>query len=185
MRQAESETAAVDPVAQAIAGDRDAFAELVRRNQAMVFSLAVHSLRDEGVAEELAQEVFLELHRALPQLESALHVTNWLRRVTLHRCIDQSRRDKHRPRLALDEIPEPADTDRRETDFFLQEQIRKMTASLPERARALVLLRYQEDMEPTEIAQVLGLPVNTVKSQLHRALGMLREKLERRLRAEV
>jgi RNA polymerase sigma-70 factor (ECF subfamily) len=172
-----------DLVAQAVAGDRDAFGTLIRRNQGMVYSLAWHSLGDEGVAEDLAQEVFLELHRALPSLESEAHVTNWLRRVTMHRCIDQARRRKSRPQVALDDVSEPASTDSGgEEDFYLRERLRKVMASLPEKARSMLVLRYQEDLEPTEIAGVLGMPVNTVKSQLHRSLAMLREKMQRTVR---
>lgn len=159
-------------------GDREAFASLVRQHQAMVYSLAWHFLRNDATAEELAQEVFLELHRALPGLESAAHVTNWLRRVTAHRCIDQSRRDRHRPRLTLEDVAEPA-VAAVENDAFLSERLRRLTASLPEKARAVLVLRYQEDMEPSEIANVLAMPVNTVKSHLTRSLAMLRGKLER------
>jgi RNA polymerase sigma-70 factor (ECF subfamily) len=56
-----------------------------------------------------------------------------------------------------------------------------MVASLPEKARAVVVLRFQEELGPEEIARVMGIPVGTVKSQLQRALGMLRAKLERTL----
>ena len=160
-------------------GNRDAFTELVRQHQSMVYSLAWNYLHDQGLAEELAQEVFLELHRGLASLESAEHVTNWLRRVTTHRCIDQTRRDRNRPRLALDDIAEPAAAAVHDGDYFLSDRLRKLTASLPEKARCVLVLRYQEDMEPTEIARTLDMPVNTVKSHLQRSLGMLRTKLER------
>lgn len=162
----------------AASGDRESFATLVRQHQSMVFSLAWHFLRNEATAEELAQEVFLELHRALPSLESAGHVMNWLRRVTTHRCIDHSRRESNRPRMSLDDVPEPqAPTPA--ADPLMAERLRKLTASLPEKARAVVLLRFQEDLEPAEIASALDMPVNTVKSHLQRSLAMLKTKLER------
>lgn len=163
---------------KASTGDRDAFAALVRQHQSMVYSLAVHFLHENAEAEELAQEVFLELHRNLGSLESADHVANWLRRVATHRCIDRSRRNRRRPQMTIDEIAEPAAA-AAETDVLLSERLRKLTASLPERARAVLLLRYQEDLQPGEIAQALEMPVNTVKSHLQRSLAMLREKLER------
>ena len=168
-----------DLTAKAASGDREAFGALIRRNQAMVYSLAWHSLGDEGLAEELAQDVFLELHRNLPGLESEAHVTNWLRRVTMNRCIDQARRRKSRPQVALDDVSEPAAESAAGPDFYLRDRLQRLMAAMPERARSVLLLRYQEDMEPTEIAGVLGLPVNTVKSQLHRSLAMLRDKLQR------
>src|SRR5436305_9765349 len=80
----------------AAAGDRDAFAQLVAVHKAMVFSIASNFIQNEAIAEELAQEVFFELYRALPSLDSGAHVTNWLRRVTAHRSIDQARREKFR-----------------------------------------------------------------------------------------
>jgi RNA polymerase sigma-70 factor (ECF subfamily) len=167
-------------IREAAAGDREAFGALVRQYQSMVFSLAWHFLHDEATAEELAQEVFLELHRALPGLASCSHVVNWLRRVTTHRCIDYSRYRQARPQVALDEIAEPADASAVRTDDpFLSERLRKLTAALPEKARVVVLLRYQEDLEPTEIAETLGIPLNTVKSHLQRSISMLREKLGR------
>src|SRR5579862_3346329 len=64
------------------------FSEMLRANQSMVFSLAYHFLRDSGAAEEVAQDVFLQLYRKLGELEDAKHVTFWLRKVTSHRAID-------------------------------------------------------------------------------------------------
>jgi RNA polymerase sigma-70 factor (ECF subfamily) len=163
---------------RAIAGDREAFALLVRQNQAMVWSIAWHILHDQASAEELAQEVFLELYRNLAAMESADHVTNWLRRVATHRSIDYSRREAARPSVALDDVPEPpaAVTG---SDPLLSEALRRLTATLPEKARAVVVLRFQEDLEPAEIAAVLEMPVNTVKSHLQRSLAALRKKLEK------
>ena len=74
----------------------------------MVFSLAYHFLHDAALAEEVAQDVFLELHGRLGALESPAHIRHWLRRVTAHRSIDQSRRRKVRPQVGLDEVPEPS-----------------------------------------------------------------------------
>jgi RNA polymerase sigma-70 factor (ECF subfamily) len=76
---------------QAKAGDQAAFAALIRRHQNMVFSVALHMLRSRPAAEDLAQDVFLELYRSLSRLESDAHVVSWLRRVASHRCIDEIR----------------------------------------------------------------------------------------------
>ncbi|MDQ6705910.1 MAG: RNA polymerase sigma factor, partial [Acidobacteriota bacterium] len=110
--------------------------------------------------------------------ESPAHVMFWLRRVTSNRCVDESRRRKLRPRLSLEEVPEPvANSPAR--DPMLAATLQKLVATLPEKARLVVLLRYQEDLEPVEIAEVLEMPVSTIKSHLHRSLGVLRAKLER------
>lgn len=83
------------------------FEDVVRQNQAMVFSIAYHFLRSRGLAEEVAQEVFLELFAHLRELESPDHLRHWLRKVTIRRCIDQTRRKRSRPQISLDDAPEP------------------------------------------------------------------------------
>ncbi len=156
------------------------FAGLVRQHQAMVFSICWHILRDRAVAEELAQDVFLSLHQHLGTLESPEHVLFWLRRVTSNRALDVLRRRQRRPMVSLESAPEPvaaASTG----DPMLGSALRRLVATLPEKARAIVVLRYQEDLDPAEIARLLGIPVGTVKSQLQRALGLLREKMSRSL----
>ena len=154
------------------------FGSLVRQHQAMVFSIAWHLLRDRAVAEELAQDVFLSLYQHLAELESPEHVQFWLRRVTSNRALDVARRRQRRPMVSLENAPEPVAVSST-GDPLLGTALRKLVAALPEKARAIVVLRYQEDLDPAEIARVLGIPVGTVKSQLQRALALLREKLSR------
>jgi RNA polymerase sigma-70 factor, ECF subfamily len=169
-----------DMLARSALGDQLAFAEIVRQHQGMVFSLACHFLRDRWLAEELAQEVFLNLHQNLSAIKSPAHLTFWLRKVTCHRSIDAVRRQKVRPQVSLDDVPEPtAAAD--ESDFMLSETLRRVVDTLPEKARMVIILRYQEDLEPAEISKVLAMPVNTVKSHLRRSLSMLRDKLSRQL----
>jgi RNA polymerase sigma-70 factor, ECF subfamily len=154
------------------------FATIVREHQAMVYSIGWHFLRDRAVAEELAQDVFLQLYKNLASIESAAHVTNWLRRVMTQRCIDYSRRLRLVRRVSLEDAPEPS-VAAMERDPLLSEMLDRQIARLPERSRLIVILRFQEEMEPAEIAQVMGLPVGTVKSNLHRALVLLRGRMER------
>jgi RNA polymerase sigma-70 factor (ECF subfamily) len=167
-------------IEQAARGDSGAFAEIVRAHQAMVYSVAWHFLRDEALAEELAQDVFLHLYRSLGGIESPSHLLSWLRKVACHRAIDQSRRRKFRPRVGLDQAPEPS-TAPSNDDPLMASQLDRLISALPERSRAIVVLRYQEDLEPGEIAATLGIPVGTVKSNLHRSLAVLRSRLQRKL----
>lgn len=155
------------------------FETIVTENQAMVFSIAVRFLRDRDLAEELAQDVFLQIHGRLQSLAGPAHATNWLRRAICHRCIDEIRRRKTHLAVALDETAELAANDAL-PDTLLNERLRLMVAALPEAARMVVILRYQEDLDPSDIAKALDMPIRTVKSHLHRSLGMLRERLERK-----
>jgi len=169
-----------DRLERSALGDQVAFEEIVRQHQGMVFSMACHFLRDRSLAEELAQEVFLNLHQNLRSIKSPEHLVFWLRKVTSHRCIDQSRRLKVRPQVSLEDVPEPS-IDATENDLFLSEMLRRVVDTLPEKARLVVILRYQEDLDPGEIASVLDMPLNTVKSHLRRSLSSLRDKLSRTL----
>jgi len=166
---------------KAAQGDSLAFAELVQEHQKMVFSIAYHFLHDAALAEDLAQEVFLELYQGLARIQSPLHLTFWLRRVTANRCIDQGRSKLRRRELALEETPEPM-TATVPADPLLSERLQKSLATLPERQRMVVILRYQEGLGPAEIGELLRMPVNTVKSTLHRSLADLRKSLTRGIR---
>ena len=153
----------------------------------MVFSIALRILNDRFLAEEAAQDVFLELHAHLGELESAAHIANWLRRATVHRSIDRVRQRDRRPEVAMnaEDLPEPAieaADGPGSRDPLLSRQLRQLVASLPGPQRAIMTLRYQEDCTPDEIAELLAMPVATVKSHLRRTLQLLREKLTRVLR---
>jgi RNA polymerase sigma-70 factor (ECF subfamily) len=152
-------------------------------HQSMVFSIALRILNDRFLAEEAAQDVFLELHAHIDELESAGHIVHWLRRCTVHRSIDRVRQRDRRPEVAMnsEDLPEPA-TEPSPADPFLSRQLRQLVASLPATPRAIMTLRYQEDRTPEEIAELLAMPVATVKSHLRRTLRLLREKLTRVLR---
>jgi RNA polymerase sigma-70 factor (ECF subfamily) len=154
------------------------FTQLVKDNQSMVFSLALRFVRDRAGAEELAQDVFLQLYQQLARIESSAHATWWLRRTVCHRSIDEVRKRKLRPRIGLESVPEPADKGT-QPDLLLHGRIRNMVETLPEKARMVVLLRYQEDLDPAEISEMLDMPVSTVKSHLHRSLALLRGRLQK------
>jgi len=162
-----------------VAKEKLDFEQCVRLHEALVFSMAMASTRDHAVAEEIAQDVFLELYRKLPDLDSPAHVANWLRRVTANRLIDQARVRQRKPQTPLEDVPELS-SPQVQQDPWVGELLRELVASLPEPSRTIVILRYQEDMDPQDIASDLGIPVGTVKSSLHRALAKLREKLGRR-----
>ncbi|MCU1334757.1 MAG: polymerase, sigma-24 subunit, subfamily [Bryobacterales bacterium] len=170
------------PISEAMTDDPERFEELVREHQAMVFSMACRYLRNRALAEEIAQDVFLQLYRKLPTLESSEHVLHWLRWVTAHRLIDHSRHEKRRPQSPLEDAPEPAAAgdSMGSADPLLASMLRDLVAELPENARVVMILRYQEDLDPMDIARALDMPIATVKSHLQRSLALLRDKLTRK-----
>jgi RNA polymerase sigma-70 factor (ECF subfamily) len=126
----------------------------------------------------VGQEVFLKLYESRQGVEPGAHCVAWLRRTTVHRCIDTLRRASFRQEVQVERLPE-VPVDAPETDPFLQERLRRLIASLPEKPRAVMVLRFGEDMDPEEIGRTLQMPVRTVWSHLHRATAIIREKAAR------
>jgi RNA polymerase sigma-70 factor (ECF subfamily) len=157
------------------------FRRLVETHQRMVFSIALRVTGEYGVAEEVAQDAFLELHRELlsqARLESEDHVRFWLRRVTVHRATDALRKRSRQPESAADEWMEEQHADEASDalNATVLARLEELLRALPEQMRVAVVLRYQEEMLPDEIARMLGQPVATVKSNLQRGLQLLRRK---------
>jgi len=169
-------TAAAALIDRARTGDHDAFAEIVAKHEGMVFSLAYHFFDDRARAEEIAQDVFLSLYRSLETIESDSHLLFWLRQVTMRRCIDVGRRSRLKA-VSLDDAAPVAAAAKIESDPLRDRRLRRYIAELPDTQRTVVTLRYQEDLDPSEICRIVGMPVNTVKSHLHRALQALRRRL--------
>jgi RNA polymerase sigma-70 factor, ECF subfamily len=165
-------------LARARGGDLDAFADLVRHHQRLVFGIACRMLDDRAAAEDLAQDVFVQLHRHLSTIESDAHLGSWLRRVVTHRAIDAVRERRRRPVTPIDDVAEPMSAPAEE-DPLLVQSLRQQVASLPAAARAVVVLRYQRELGPVEIAETLDMPLNTVKSHLKRSLAVLRARCAR------
>jgi RNA polymerase sigma-70 factor (ECF subfamily) len=161
---------------QARAGDRDAFASLVRAHQGSVFSIGLRMLRRRDAAEDLAQDVFLQLYRKLESIESIEHLGFWLRRVAANLAIDWLRRAPYSSTLPLEDTAEIA-AHEPASDLLMSRELTRLLGELPPQPRAVMLLRYQEDRDVAEIAAMLDMPVNTVKSHIKRSLTALRGRM--------
>lgn len=156
------------------------FAAIVRTHQRMVYSICWHFFRNRAIAEEIGQDVFLQLYRNLDSIDSPAHLESWLRQTATHRCIDNYRKKSNRQEIPMEGLAEPAALPQ-VRDTMLSDNLQKLVASLPETQRAVVILRYQEDLDVNEIAATLQMPERTVWSHLRRAIGVLQEKAARRL----
>jgi RNA polymerase sigma-70 factor (ECF subfamily) len=161
--------------AAALEGDSGAFVRLVRHHQARVYSLALRLTGRREDAEELAQDTFLGLHGQLRNLQSARHVRHWVCRTVTHRSIDLLRRRARRPQSqSMDPLMLAVPVEDDGGDLLLHRTLRALLLRLPEIPRAVLVLRFQEDLDPLDIAATLDLPLNTVKSHLRRSLEWLR-----------
>jgi RNA polymerase sigma-70 factor, ECF subfamily len=165
-----------EQLAKARCGERAALTVLVQAHQRSVYSLALRMLGTRDLAEDLTQEVFMQLNGNLPAISSNKHLGFWLRQVTTNRAIDQLRR---RARVEMTSLDDEAQLFGLEDDAdpLLQRHLRALLADLSAPARAVLLLRFQEDLDPLDIARTLDMPINTVKSHLKRSLESMREKI--------
>lgn len=163
-------------LAKARLGERGALTALIKAHQRSVYSLALRMLGTRDLAEDLTQEVFMQMDGSLEAIASNRHLGFWLRQVTSNRAIDQLRRRTRLPLAPLDEEKDLFSPEA-DSDPMLQRRLRSLLADLSPSARAVLLLRFQEDLDPTDIAQVLNMPLNTVKSHLKRSLESMRESM--------
>jgi RNA polymerase sigma-70 factor (ECF subfamily) len=156
------------------------FEAAVREHQGLVYSIALNFFHNTAVAEEVAQEVFLKLYESRDAVETGAHCVAWLRRSSVHRCIDMLRRSSFRNEVQVEQFPEiPVEVP--ETDPLLQEGLRRLIASLTEKPRSVQVHRFGEDLDPEEIGRILDMPVSTVWTHLRRGTAMIREKAARYL----
>ena len=153
----------------------------------MVFSLAWRMTGDRGLAEELAQDVLLELDRHLGKMKSPDHVRFWLRQVTMHRSADALRRRRSNAASLDTDVWVELEERHVIVEHFDEEsplgrRVEELLATLPESQRAALVLRYQEELTPEEIAVTLQAPLATVKSQLQRGLKLLRMRASQTLK---
>ena len=127
------------------------------------------------MAEEIAQDEFLQLYRNLIAITSRTHLLYWLRQVTSRKCIDETRRSGPK-RVHLDDVDVSVTPNI--VDPLIARRLQARIAALPGIQRLVLTLRYQEELGPVEIGLLVGMPENTVKSYLHRALTALRKEFE-------
>jgi RNA polymerase sigma-70 factor (ECF subfamily) len=175
-----------DLMARLAAGDREALGPLMERHHLRVYRIALSYLRDRDEALDAVQETFVKAYQAAARWDGAAEVAPWLSRIAVNHAIDRYRRSRrrlrsetplddevHGERIAVD-APSP---ERRAMDHEAGERISAALGDLPDRQRAVVVLRLYEEMNLDEIARALDMNLGTVKSSLHRALRRMRERL--------
>src|SRR5437899_4880991 len=161
-------------------GDERAFQELVDRYKDLVFALIARTIQDRSRAEDLAQDVFLRIHRGLPYFRGEAKLSTWIYRIVANVCLQDRGGAPATVSLDDDRVPERAasSADRRFDDLELRDRLEKAVARLPAQYRLLVAAHYLEGVRYEDLAEALQLPLGTVKTQLYRAKQQLRRLLE-------
>ena len=168
-------------------GDEAAFRELVEQYKGLVFALVASSVPNRARAEELAQDVFLKVHRGLPHFRGDAKLSTWIYRIAIN-VLSQERPDL--ATASLDEIRpgedepriRPSADDRAFADLALRDRLDKAIQRLPIAYQVIVNGHYLKGLKYEDLAEALNLPMGTVKTHLHRAKRQLRHLLETEFR---
>jgi len=167
-----------DLVTMTLGGNPDAFATLVERYDRAVYHLAYRTLHDVEEARDVAQESFFKAFRSLRTFKPGAKFSTWIFAIAYHACCDRLNRRK---RYSNEELPERADASAGpEHQAIAGDDARRLRAAidaLPEKYRSVITLYHLQGKQYEEIAQVLGLPMGTVKTHLFRAKEHLRKLL--------
>jgi RNA polymerase sigma factor (sigma-70 family) len=168
-----------DLVLQARAGDRDAFSRLAAGSLPRLNAVARLIVRDDGRAEDAVQDALVDAWRDLRGLRDADRFDAWLNRLLVRACQDTARRERRRRtvELPLFAIDGPPVVDAQHMTA-LSDEIERGLRRLTVEQRSVLVLTYYLDLPLGDAATTLGIPVGTMKSRLHRALGALRASLE-------
>jgi RNA polymerase sigma-70 factor, ECF subfamily len=169
-------------VAAARGGDRGALDTLLRNHYDRVHAVCRRVLGSSRDADDAAQETMIKVVRSLPSFDGRSSVSTWMYRIATNTALDELRRQRRRPVLHVvgdDERPEEVDEHAaaRVEAVVDRGAIDEAVASLPEEFRVAVVLRDVGDLDYAEIAEVLGVPIGTVKSRIARGRGMLADRL--------
>jgi len=163
-------------------GDERAFQELVDRYKDLVFALIARTVQDRSRAEDLAQEVFLRVHRGLPYFRGEARLSTWLYRIVANVCTQEAGKpasisiDDERVRSRVTESTSARD--QQFSDLELRDQLEKAISRLPANYRFVIAAHYLDGVRYEDLADALQLPLGTIKTQLHRAKQQLRRLLE-------
>jgi RNA polymerase sigma-70 factor (ECF subfamily) len=165
-------------VAAALAGRGEAFGTLVERYERAVYHLCLRTMRDPQEAQDCAQEAFFKAFRSLRTFKAGAKFSTWIFSIAYHACCDRLGRRK---RFADTELPDAADPSPGPAQLAEQRDearaLRAAIDALPEKYRTVITLYHLQGRQYEEIAQVLDLPMGTVKTHLFRAKDLLRKTL--------
>jgi RNA polymerase sigma-70 factor (ECF subfamily) len=162
-------------------GDEAAFQQLVDAYKNLVFALIARSVQDRTRADDLAQDVFLRIHRGLTYFRGDARLSTWIYRIVANVCSEQ--RAQRATLLSLDDERHGADAirgvaDRQFSDLELRDRLEKAIARLPQNQRLLIAAHYLQGVQYDDLAEAFNMPLGTVKTQLYRAKRQLRRLLE-------
>ena len=172
-------------VERAIGGDQDAFSSLVDASVDRLYAVATLILRDSDRAQDAVQDALVSAWRDVRALRDPDAWGAWLHRLTVWACYRVAKKERRRNLVELHVVPdpEPAHAFDAVMAFANRDMIERLMGDLSIDHRAVIVLRFYLDLPVEEVAQILDIPIGTVKSRIHRGLGALRESMAARSEA--
>jgi len=170
----------VELIQKTLYGETDAFGELVRKYQDIVYATALHRIKDFDIAKDVAQDTFLEAYKNLHTLREPASFHSWLYSITLHQCNRWQR--KQRETVSIDDLQKTPSNSYRMLDERLEREelqriVMEAISALPEETGEMVTMYYIDGLSYGEIANFLSKPVSTVKGRLQMGKKQLKEEL--------
>ena len=181
-------------------GDTAAFTELVEKYKQPIMNLAYRTVRDMTEAEDLAQNVFVQVYKSAARYKSTAKFSTWLFTIARNLCLNEIRRRSRHPAESLDAVVDSSDEsssprqfeDRRNVsapDRLIQDElstkVEEALVALPENQRTAILLFKEKEMSYEEIAKIMGVSLSATKSLIHRGRETLKERLKPYLKTGV
>lgn len=180
-------------IQRALEGDQQAFKDILNKYKGPVFNLIIRMVKNKEEAEDLVQEAFIKAFNSLASFNMEYAFSTWLYKIAINNCIDHFRKQK----LKLCSLDKPLESkngelkrefpdvtfaaDRELLDSEKTDLIQKAIDSLPEKYRLSIVYRHQDEKSYEEIAQLMDIPLGTVKARIFRAREMLKKKLKKQL----
>ena len=166
-------------------GDQDAFACLMQKHQRRVFNMILRMLQDYEEANEITQEAFLAAWKGLPSFHGEALFSTWLYSIAYHACLRQLERRKRERALQVamcaEQVLKRASAEEQIEEIIAlrdwQAMVREQMEKLPSRYRLVLIMRHLQEMTYEEMAEVLTIPIGTIKTHLFRARNLLKERL--------
>lgn len=173
-------------VEKVIGGDAASYELLIRKYQSKLFSTVLHMVKNRELAEDIVQESFLRAFRKLDTLNNRSQFYPWIKRIALNMALNHFEKEKRVLDVESDDDDESSffeniSSGESPEELTLKEEmkryVRMFVDSLPDRLRVVIILREVEDMSYEEIAEMLNIPLGTVRSRLFNARNIIKERL--------
>ncbi|MBB4825225.1 RNA polymerase sigma-70 factor (ECF subfamily) [Sporosarcina luteola] len=169
-------------IRQVLAGDKQAFANIINKYKNPLYATILRMTKNPQDAQDLVQDAFIKVYRNLHKYDGSGPFSGWLYRVAINHCMDEFRKKRYSTvQVQMDEekIVNPTHP---EIVFLKKEksrQLERLISTLPVDERLIILLRYVNEISYEEIAELMGVPLSTVRNKLHRAKKKMRETVKR------